>query len=207
MRTLEKGQDKIQKICDKIREETIEPAKQQAQTIIDEAQKKAEEIIAKAEQQAEELHQQARKQIEQERNVFHSTLQQASKQAVEALRQTIENQFFNSELKNILDQDLAQPQVVAQLINGIVKAIEKEGIETDLAAVIPRSVSPDQINHLLLDSVKQKLKQKPLEIGNFAGGAQVKLEGKRMTLDLTDRTIKEMLTSYIRKDFRQLLFG
>lgn len=207
MKTLEKGPDKIQKICDKIRRETLDPAKEEAQSIIASAKKKAEEIIKEAEHQAEQHLKQAKSKIEQERNVFHSALIQASKQTVEGLRQDIESKFFNEELQNLLDKQLADPKIIANLINGIVQAIEKEGISTSLAAVIPRSVSSEQVAILLLDNVRKKLKDKPLEVGEFTGGAQVKLLGKKMTLDLTDQAIKELLATYMRKDFRQILFG
>ena len=83
MRSLEKGQDKIQKICDKLRHDTLEPAEEEAQQILKEARKKAESIKAEAERHAEQLVKQARGQIEQERNVFHSSLHQAAKQTIE----------------------------------------------------------------------------------------------------------------------------
>ena len=41
MRSLETGHDKIQKICDRLRRETLEPAEEQAQTILNEARKKS----------------------------------------------------------------------------------------------------------------------------------------------------------------------
>ena len=207
MRSLEKGQDKIQKICDQLRHQTIEPAKTEAQDIIAEANKKAEAIKADAEHHAEQLIKQARGQIEQERNVFHSALQQAAKQTVEGLKQEIEHKLFNEELQNILEKQLADPNVVAKLINGIVGAIEKEGTSTDLSAIIPKTVSAEEINSLLLEGVRKRLKNKPLEIGSIAGGAQVKLHGKKMTLDLSDQAIKELLTNYVRKDFRKLIFS
>lgn len=207
MKSLEKGQDKIQKICDKLRHETLEPAEKEAQQIVEEAGKKAEAIKADAERQAEQLIKQARGQIEQERNVFHSALQQAAKQTVEGLRQEIEHKLFNEELQNILEKQMADPKIVAELINGLVKAIEKEGLSTDIAAVIPRSVSPDDINDLLLENIRKRLKGKPLEVGIFAGGAQVKLIGRKMTIDLTDQAIKELLANYMRKDFRKLIFS
>ena len=72
---------------------------------------------------------QAHDQIEQERNVFYSALQQAAKQMVEGLRQEIEHKFFNAELHHILEKQLADPKIVANLVNGIVKAIEKEGLK------------------------------------------------------------------------------
>lgn len=207
MRSLEKGQDKIKKICDKLRRETLEPAKEEAQQLLADARKKAEAIQAEAEHHAEQLIKQARGQIEQERNVFNSSLQQAAKQLIEAIKQEIEHKLFNEELQNILDKQLGDPKVIADLVNGIVQAVEKEGINTDIAVVIPRVVSVDTINDLLLEGVKKRLKGKPLEIGPFAGGAQVKLIGRKMTLDLTDHAIRELLSNYVRKDFRKLIFS
>ena len=49
MRSLEKGRDKIQKICDKLRHETLEPAIEESQQLLVEARKKAESIVADAE--------------------------------------------------------------------------------------------------------------------------------------------------------------
>lgn len=207
MKSFEKGQDKIQKICDMIRRETIEPAKQESEEIIQQASRRAEEIIQEAEQQAEQLIKQARGQIEQERNVFHSSLQQAAKQAIEALRQEVERKFFNDELQALLDKQLSNPQIIADLINAIVSGIEKDGMSTDLSAVIANTTTPEEVSRLLLDEVRKKLTAKSIEVGHFKGGAQVKLHGKRLTLDLSDQTLKELLAAYVRKDFRQLIFG
>jgi V/A-type H+-transporting ATPase subunit E len=207
MRSLEKGQDKIQKICDKLRRETLEPAEKEAQDIIEEARKKAEAMKAEAERHIEQMIKQARGQIEQERNVFHSALQQAAKQTVEGLRQEIEHKLFNEELQHVLEKQMGNPKIVAELINGIVRALEKEGLAIDLSAVIPRLVSPDDVNALLMDNVRNRLKNKALEVGGFAGGAQVKLHDKKMTIDLTDQAIRELLANYVRKDFRNLIFS
>lgn len=207
MKSLEKGQDKIQKICDRLRHETIAPAEKEAQNIIAEANKRAEKIQAEAERHAEQVIKQARGQMEQERNVFHSALKQAAKQTLEGLRQDIEHKFFNEGLQHVLEKSMGDPKIIAELISGIVKALEKEGLSTDLAAIIPRLASTDDINALLMDNIRKQLKGKPLEIGSFAGGAQVKLHGKKMTIDLTDQAIKELLANYMRKDFRKLIFS
>jgi len=207
MKSLERGQDKIQKICDRLRHDTLEPAQQEAQQMIEAAQAKSDEIIAEAERQAKQLIKQAKGQIEQERNVFHASLQQAAKQTVEGLRQEIEHRLFNEEVQQILEKQLSEPKMVADLVNGIVKALEKDGLNTDLTVVIPKAVSAEEVNALLLENVRKRLKGKSLEVGRFAGGAQVKLHGRQMTLDLTDQAIKELLANYMRKDFRQLIFS
>ncbi|MFI0434731.1 MAG: V-type ATP synthase subunit E [Parachlamydiaceae bacterium] len=207
MRSLEKGQDKIQKICDKLRHDTLEPAEKEAQHIIEEARKKADAIKAEGEHHVEQMIKQARGQIEQERNVFQSSLQQAAKQTVEGLRQEIEHKLFNEELQNILEKEMTDPKVIAELINAIVKALEKDGLSSDLSAIIPRAVSIEDVNALLIENVRKRLKGKSLEVGGFGGGAQVKLIGKKMTIDLTEGAIKELLAHYMRKDFRKLIFS
>lgn len=204
---MEKGKDKIQKICDTLRKETLEPAKQEAQAIVDEAYGKAAKIIKDAELQVIQMHDQARKKIEQERNVFQSSLEQSARQGIEALRQAIEQKLFNEELEKVIDKTMADPNVISKVINAIVEALQKEGLSSDLSAVIPRHVSPDQVNSLLMQNVLQKLKGKGVQLGDFAGGAEVKLNDKRLTIDITNETLQEMLASYARKDFRQKIFG
>ncbi len=49
MKTLDKGKDRVEKIVKVLREETLEPAKEEAQRIIDEAKAEAERIVKAAE--------------------------------------------------------------------------------------------------------------------------------------------------------------
>ena len=207
MKTLDKGQEKIKKICSVLREETLEPAEKEAQEIIDEARKQAERIIAEAQKSAEKLHLTAKAAIEKEQNVFQASLQQASKQSLEALRQSIEDRFFNSQLSSIITKNASDPQLVASLINAIVKALEKEGLNADLTALIPKSISPRQVNELILKDIINMLKDGSVKVGNFSGGAQVKLYNKALTIDISEDALKELLAGYVvRKDFRKIVF-
>lgn len=207
MKTLDKQQDKIREICDVLRKQTLEPAQDEAKRIIEEAQSKAELIVREAEEHVEGLLAEARKTIERERNVFHSSLSQASKQSIEALKQSIENELFNPELHKIVNQQTSEPNAVAQIISGIVKAIDKEGIGADLTAYIPSTVSPQQVNALLTKEILNKLKDKSVTLGNFSGGGKVRIEGKNITLELSNEEIEDLLKRYVRKDFRSLLFA
>lgn len=207
MKTLEKGQEKIQKICDVLREETLEPAKKQGQEIIRDAQKQAKQIIEEAQKAAEKLHLEAKAAIEQEKVAFQSTLAQASKQSLEALRQGVERLFFNDHLGALIDKGSGDPQLIANLINAIVKAIEKGGLTTDLTVLIAKDVDPRKVNEALLADVVKQLRNGGVQLGEFAGGVQVKLKDKQMTIDISESALKDLLSSYvIRKDFRKLLF-
>src|SRR5689334_18899728 len=131
MKTLEKGQDKIKRICEALKTETLEPAKLQAEAIIEAAEEQAEQLISAAKKQATKLIEDARKAIEQERNVFHSSLAQASKQSLEALKQSIEQKLFNENIEQMVTAATSAQAVVTKLIESVITGIEQEGISKD----------------------------------------------------------------------------
>lgn len=207
MKTLDKAHDKVKNICDTLRKETLEPARREAEAILEEAKERAEKMILNAKEQAERIHALARADIEQERSVFHSSLEQGARQAIETLRQSIESKFFNEELEDLIKRESSEAGIVAKIIEAIVKAIEKDGVDANLEAVIPKSASPKEVAGLLGEGLLAKLKDNSISLGNFSGGAQVKLIGKRMTIDITDAALTELLARFVHKDLRKMIFA
>lgn len=206
-RTLEKGPNKIQEICDILKKETLEPAKQQAEAIIAEAKAHGLKIIEEAQLAADQLLEAAHRKIAEDKNVFQSALSQASKQALESLRQSIETRLFNDQLEELIQKHAASPQIITDIIQSLLKGIEKEGLSKDLSALIPKTASAQSINALLGQTTLAKLRNQSVEIGNFGAGAQIKLHDKKITLDMSDGAIKELLADFVQKDFRKLIFG
>lgn len=207
MKGIESGKDKVKKICDILRRETMEPAEAEAGQILRAAKEQAEQIISAAQKEAENIQLEARQDIERQKNVFQSSLNQACKQALDALKQSIEEKLFNQELGRMLTKHTQDPQVLANLIAAVVKAIDKGGLEADLSAYIPAAVPARAVNALLAKEVIEKLREKSVLVGPLTGGIEVKMHKDNITLDITDRALKELLASYIRKDFRELVFN
>lgn len=207
MKSLEHGSQKIKKICDLLKEESIEPAKKESEKIIADAREKAKQLILDAETQVQKLHQEAKNQIEQDRNVFYSSLEQAAKQCEDTLRQEIEHKLLNSEIQQVVEQQTSSPEVIAKLIQAIIEAIRKDGISVDLSAIIPQTVSAKEVNAYLGQNILSKLREKEVILGPFAGGAQVKLRDKNMTIDMTDEALVSLLGRFVRKDFRKMFFS
>lgn len=207
MKTLEKGQEKIKKICAVLRDETLEPAQKEAEGIIEQAQQQAEKIIADAQKAAEKLHAEAKASNEQEYRVFQSSLQQAANQGLETLRQSIENKFFNEQLSALIEKQGNDPHLIASLIGALVKAIEKEGLAANLTAVVAKNVSPQQLNEMLSKEVLKSLQGQSVVVGNFNGGVRMKLHDKKVTIDISEQALKELLATHVvRKDFRKMIF-
>lgn len=206
MEELEKGKDKIKQICDLLRHDTLEPAQKEAQTIIANAKNEAEKIIEQAEQKAKELISSAGLEIERERSVYLSSLSAAAKQSLDALKYEIEHNLFNSQLEAVINQHMANPEVIAKLINALVKAIEKEGTSANFAAILPSEVSVSELNRFLLEEVRKKL-EKSIELDGFSGGVKLRLKDKNLILDVSSKAIAELMERYLRKDFRKWLFA
>ncbi len=207
MKTLELGKQRIQKICDIIKEETLEPAKSEAAQIIAAANERAQAIIEEAEKQAEKIHGDVRETIEQERHIFQSSLVQASKQSVTLLKQEIESKLFNKSIKEIVEKHPEESKLAAKLTDAIVKAIEKDGVSADFSVAVAHSLSVKEVNAMLTEHILSKLREKSVTLGNFASGIQVKLHDKKMTLDISDKVLTELVANYVRKDFRKWIFG
>jgi len=207
MKGLESGKDKVKKICDLLKRETLEPAQVEAQEILESARLKYEEIIAEAKQKAEMLHQTAHQEIEQQRSVFQTSLMQACRQALESLKEKIETKLFNPELSHLLTKPLQEPKVAARLIEAVVHAIEKDGLESSLSASISSAVPARDVNNAITKEILDKLKEKSVLISSVGGGVEVKLVDQNMTIDLSDNAFKELVAGYIRKDFRDLVFN
>lgn len=206
MKSLEKGQDKIQKICDSLRKETLEPAKKEADRIIQEAEEHAKEIISEAKKEANALHELTRVELEKERNVFVSSLSQSAEQCMEALRQSIEDKLFSENLDILLSGELSQPDVIAKVVSAVIEAVKKEGIAADLNVILPQKVPAKEVSERLGANIMKMLEKGPISVGDFTGGAKIQLLDKKMTIDISEQAIKEIIASYVRKDFRDLIF-
>lgn len=206
MKFFEKGDEKVQKICDALRRETLEPAKHEADGILTSAAEQRERILREAEAEAKAIVAKGRAQLDHEQQLFKISMAQAAKQGIELLKQQIEKGLFNPALTKLVDESTSNPNVVAQLINSIVQALERDGMAADITAVVAKTVSADEVNKLLLKDVLKRLKEKGIVVGQFAGGAKVRLEGKKVTLDMSDEALKELLTTFLRDHFRSYFF-
>ncbi|NGX51247.1 MAG: V-type proton ATPase subunit E [Chlamydiae bacterium] len=207
MKSVDTGKDKVKKICEVLKKETLEPAKKEADKIIAQARSEAEKIVQAARRDGQRAQEEAKKKIEEERNVFQASINLACKKSLDTLRQEIEKKLFNSELSTFIGREMSDPKILAELISVIVKGIEKEGIDADLRAVISPAISTDAVNLELAKGVVDRLQKKSVEVGEISGGVQVKIVDKNLTIDMTDEALKTLLASFVREDFRSVIFA
>ena len=201
------GEDKLKEICDTLKNQTIDPAKEKAKEIITTAQSRAKEIISKADNDAKKRLAEADKEIKKKEDLSLSSVRSAASQVIDKLKQEILEFFFNKNLKQLIVDGMQKEKTVADLIDTVIKAIKEEGINGDLSAYIPKEVKAESINKMLATDILDTLKEKKVLEGNFSGGAKIKLISDQMTLDISDEALRELVANFIRKDFREMIFN
>jgi len=207
MKSVDTGKEKVKKICEVLRKETIDPAKKEGDQIIAKAKHSAEGIVADAKKEAARLLDEARSKIEEERNVFKASINLACKKSIDMLKQSVEEKLFNPQLAEFCKAATNDSKVAADLISAIIKSIDKEGVDGDLKAVVSKDVDLDAVNKAILKGAIEKLKSKSVEVGSIEGGVQVKIVDQNLTIDMSDESLKNLLASFVRDDFRSVIFS
>ncbi|MEI6242411.1 MAG: V-type ATP synthase subunit E [Chlamydiota bacterium] len=206
MKNEEIAKDKMQKICDILKKETLDPARQQSREIVENAEMQAREIIENAKKEAENFQALAEEErVKKEKN-FTASLALACRETVEELRQQIEQKLFQENLFDEVEKASSSKEVIARLVMALIRAVEEKGIDADLSAYIAKTAAPSEVAKSLAANFLEKLREKELIVGDFQGGVRVKLHNKQITLDMSDAVLKEMIMRYIHKDFRESIF-
>jgi len=207
MKTLDTGEAKVQKICDLIRKETLDPAKQEAERILHRAQAEAVQILKEAEEEKERIIASSKHKLDEQKNVFHASLQQACAQSLEALKQAVHQKLFNHELTKLIRETTQDPECVSKMIDGLVDALKKEGMGANLEAIISKASDVKQIAAFLAARGVSSIKEENLVLDNIHSGCKVKSIENKLTLDLSEEALKDVFSRYLQSEFRKFLFS
>lgn len=202
----ENAQGKIKEICNILKNETIEPAKQQAQEIVENAHLQAKEIIEQAEKKAQNIIVKGKNTLDQEKKTFESALLLAKKQSIAFLQQEIEKNLFNTPLEILTKNALSDLNLLQKIILDIVEVVKKQGLDTSIAVVASKIIDKKKLSDLIGKQIIDTLDKKSIQIGDFGAGVQLKLLDHQITIDITDESVKELIANYIREDFREIIF-
>lgn len=206
MSELETSNVKVKKICEIIKKETLEPAQQEAKNLLEQAHRQADEILSDAHLQANKIKEDTYLELERQKTMFQASLNQACQMALTEIKQKIETQLFNPALLKLIRESLKDEKTIARMIEAVIQAIIKGGIDTDLNVAIASSVSPSEVYTLLSKEVVERIKKEPAVVSTIGGGIKVKLVEDNIVLDLSDAAFEELIASYIRKDFKKHIF-
>ncbi len=206
MTGVEAGRDKVNLICKMIRNDVLQPAKDEATNIIAEAHAEGDAIRAKANEDADDILQSLKRDLEKQKSVHDATIELSIKQGIAKLRQLILG-LFSEQLSQMVTEKMEKTDVMVEIINVIVKAIEKDGIDSDIQIALGKKVNKDELLRELFSKVGKRIEEGGVVIGDFKAGASVKIIDKKITIEMTERTLQELLSHYLSDELRKRLFS
>ena len=201
---LESGEDRVKELCEILRNDTIQPAKEEAAKIIREAKEEATHIIARANEDADDIMKNLKRDLEKMQSVSDASIELAIKQGISKLKQLVA-EMFNEELFNLADSMMNDTEVLTKVVDALVKALEKDGLGADLQLVLANGVSKDELIGKLALGVRSKLEKGGVKIGEFKSGVVVKVVDKKMAIEMTDKAVVELISSYVSDDLSEKL--
>jgi V/A-type H+-transporting ATPase subunit E len=205
-KSLEKEEDALQKILSLIEQETLDPAKQEADRIIGDAKGRAEDIVNQALKEKERILQHGRESIAREKETALASLRQAAKEGIQSLQQEVQEKFFEKQLDTFLDKKMQEEGIIEKIIDSLLDALKKEGLNSRFTLILPEAISSKKLSEMVVRHSLSTL-ESDAKTGDLSGGVQVKLKDKHISLDFSSQAIFDLLVSYIRRDLREILFG
>ncbi len=202
---LETADNKVKEICAILRTETLEPAQAQAKLILDEAAKEADEIVRNAREEAARIREENKVQLAKDLNVHEGSIQLSIRQGLSALRQAIEK-IFSADLDVKIEKAMGKDEAVAEAVRVLFGLIAKEGPNVNLNVLLPKHVNIEAICAQLSSDFAEMVKKSAIQMDDIKGGAEIKLKEKRVSIELTDAAVKELLAAYVIPELRAKIF-
>ncbi|MCA9393445.1 MAG: hypothetical protein KC900_04505 [Candidatus Omnitrophica bacterium] len=194
----------IQELIDKIKNDGIQQAQDEAGRIEKEAQEKAAQIIREAEQEAETIVLQAKDEVKKMEVAARTALQQASRDMLLALRKHIEKtlqKLITTEVSGALTGDR-----LAEIITDVVaKTVEESRDHGVVIEVNPRAAEELKAGILkkLQDTVKKGVALEGSD--EVAGGFTISYDGGKSSFDFSDESLGQFLATYLNAQVADIL--
>jgi V/A-type H+-transporting ATPase subunit E len=197
---------KLQDLTEKIYNEGIQKAKEEADTIIKEAREKASAIEAEAKKKAEKTTAEAEEKAKETKKHVEAEMKMALDQSVAALKQEIANlvtmEAINPTSKALFSDKKYMGDLVVKVIDGWIK---KESM--DLNVILPDSDKKEMENHFKKQLAHHLNKGLTLSFAkNIKSGFKVGPADGSYVISFSDEDFNNFFKAYLRPKSTELLF-
>ena len=200
-------QNKLQELTDRLYEEGLSKGKEEGARILEEARQEAGRILTEAREQAEAIKEKASREADEMKSKVESDLKMASAQTLQATRQDVEGLVIAKISDAPVDQALADPDFLKQIILAVVQRFSTQE-SADLSLVLPESLKSQLEPFVGGELAKALGKEVSASFSKkVAGGFRIGPKDGSYFISLTDDSFKSLIGEYLRPVTRKLLFG
>ena len=199
-------QNNLEKLTEKIYQEGIEKAQNEAEEIIKQAKEKALDIERKAQESAQKTVSEAKKQAEEIQKSTEAELQLSVNQSVEVLKQRISNLVSSKILSEKINVAFDNDKFIQELI---LKIIEKWQPQNNETLNLKMLISEEKSKKFLTAGIKNQI-EKVIEIkfdNTIKEGFKLYNKNENYQISFTKEAFEQFLKKYMRTKISEILFG
>lgn len=197
----------MDELTDKLYENGIGKAKNEADAILAEARSKADQIIADAQKRAEEIAAQSNSDAANTKKQTASEISLASEQALSTLKSNIRDLLTQSIVGENVGQVVNDKEFIKKLIVTIAEKWNPEKASLDLSVILPAKDQEEFVN--FFKSNAKAILDKGLEIKsseNVKGGFQVAPKDGSYKISFNEEAFNQFFLAFLRGKAQEVLF-
>ncbi len=215
----------VDALITRLRNEGVSAGRDEADRILADARRQAQQILEKTTAEARDILETAHKKADAYRAAGEEALKTAMRDAVLGMKAGLMD-HFSADVARLVSRELTNPDILKQMILAVAGRVRSgAGVreeEEDLEIVLPTAVigleelrsNPDELEKGALTKFALGLTGEMLREGitlsasdDFATGIRVRIDGKNITLDLTEEAVAALLLQHLQPRFRAVLEG
>ena len=199
-------QNKLQELTEKIYQEGVQRAKDEAEQIRADAQKQADEILNDARKKAEDIENKASLKSEEIKRNMEAEMKLASNQAISALKQQVSEMVTLGILKPSVSEVFSDKKFLQKLIETVVGGWLKTG-QMNMNIILPEK-DKEEMEKYFKNSLRAELnKGLKIEYDNqVSSGFKITPEDKSYLISFSDTDFINFFKTFLRPKTIELLF-
>ncbi|MCR9118887.1 MAG: hypothetical protein NXI22_18275 [bacterium] len=204
----------VQNLIERIRDEGVQAAQNEADALLNDAKKQAAEILLKARTEADALQTKAKSEIEAHRQASLDALQLAARDTVLELKSRVISRFEEFVRRLVVsatrDEQLIRNTVLVLAGHAAEEFIQDKEIEVRISdALLGEATLEAEGKQAILELSSDMLREGIELVSDYEieGGARVRLVNEKLEIDLSDRAISRMISERMVPRFKSILEG
>ncbi|HON18376.1 MAG TPA: V-type ATP synthase subunit E family protein [Salinivirgaceae bacterium] len=199
-------ENKLQELTQRIYEEGVNKANQEAQAILNKAKSEAEHILREAKKQAEELLAKATEDAAYLKKNTESELQMSAKHVISSIKQQL-TELITTRAIETVKETLKDDDFIKQILSIVISEWAAKQ-EYDLLLILPQN-KQNELEKYIESKAKNTLNQGiELQFTNqIKGGFKIGPKDGKYVISFTDEDFENLFKAFARPKLKNLLFG
>ncbi|MGJ0429559.1 hypothetical protein [Methylobacter sp.] len=207
----------VQALIDRIRDQGVQKAKEDAARILAEAEAKAAQLISDAKKETDQMRAETTSEIEAERAAASEALKLSARDTVLQLKNLVSTAFEGFVRRLVTtatqDQELLKNLILVLAGHSVDEFIKDKDIQIMLSEAVLAGQSDPKLRDLgkqVILSLSSDMLREGVELlpdSSISGGAKVRLVNEQLEIDLSDKAIAKMLAERLSPRLQAILAG